>query len=517
MKIRRKMHLNKNTIAILALSLVAVFIAKTITAAFASSVSWSGATEITSATTQSNQVYTSTTSDENALLINTSSAVTIENPTVTKSGGPSGHAGDEYSFYGINSGIMVKGGGTTTITGGTITTSATGANGVFSYGNSTSSGDGTTVKIYDTSITTTGSGSGGIMTTYQGKTYAYDLTVNTSGGSSAAIRTDRGGGTVVVDGGTYVATGSGSPAIYSTADVTVSNATLKSGVAEGIVVEGRNSVTIDNCTVYASNTTHNSSNSSTYKGIFLYQSQSGDAASGTSSFSATDSGIENVKGDVFFVTNNTATIDLENTEIINDDSTGAFLRIEAAGWGTSGSNGGDVTLTGTNQDITGDIYVDDISTLIMSLSSGSNYSGAINADNTAESISLTLDSTSTITLTADSYISSLSNTGVTNNSNINLNGYTLYVGSTAITSTDYSEDDSTLGDVDDDSSITLLDALYIARSKLSDTDTNYYALSSSALLVADVDSDGSVTLIDALYIARSLLDSSDGNYKKIGS
>ena len=41
-------------------------------------------------------------------------------------------------------------------------------------------GDGTTVTIRDTVITTTGSGSGGIMTIGGGTTYAYDLTVETS-------------------------------------------------------------------------------------------------------------------------------------------------------------------------------------------------------------------------------------------------------------------------------------------------------------------------------------------------
>jgi len=118
-------------------------------------------------------------------------------------------------------------------------------------------GDGTTLYIYDTAIITTGDGSGGIMTTGGGVTYAYDLDVTTSGRSSAAIRTDRGGGTVVVDGGTYTSNGLGSPAIYSTTDITVSNAVLISNLSEGVCIEGLNSITLTDCDLTANNTSRN--------------------------------------------------------------------------------------------------------------------------------------------------------------------------------------------------------------------------------------------------------------------
>ena len=163
---------------------------------------------------------------------------------------------------------------------------------------------------------------------------------------------------------------------------------------------------------------------------------SGDADVGTSSFSAKDSKIINNKGEIIFVTNTSTVIDLENNEIINNDENGGFLKIGAAKWGTSGKNGGNVILNAKNQKIEGDILVDNISTLDLSLKNGSSYSGTINSENTAQKIDITLDSSSTLTLTGDSYISSLNNE-VSDNSNINLNGHTLYVNGTAITSTNY--------------------------------------------------------------------------------
>ena len=177
----------------------------------------------------------------------------------------------------------------------TVTTNADGANGVFSYGGSAttnnSSSDGTTVTISNSNITTTGDNAGGIMTTGGGTTNATNLTINTSGTSSAAIRSDRGGGKVNVEKGTYTTTGQGSPSIYSTADITVKDATLVAKASEGIVIEGANTVTIENCDLTDSNTKLNGQ-STTYKNIFLYQSMSGDASNGTATFTAKNSNID---------------------------------------------------------------------------------------------------------------------------------------------------------------------------------------------------------------------------------
>ena len=174
---------------------------------------YSGATELKAAVTETGKTYQSSKIDENALLINTKEAVTIAQPTINKTGSSSG--GDNCSFYGVNAALLVKGGSTTTIKGGTITSDADGANGVFSYGgnggHNGGEGDGTTVIVEDTKITTTGGGSGGIMTTGGGVMKAKNLTINTSGRSSAPIRTDRGGGVVTVEGGSYTSSGPGSP------------------------------------------------------------------------------------------------------------------------------------------------------------------------------------------------------------------------------------------------------------------------------------------------------------------
>ena len=91
----------------------------------------------------------------------------------------------------------------------------------------------------------------------------------------------------------------------------------------------------------------------------------------------------------------------------------------------------DALLNAKKQKIDGDIIVDNISTLELSLKNGSSYSGTINNENTAKKINITLDSSSKLTLTGDSYITSLEDEDSTY-SNINFNGYKLYVNGTAI-------------------------------------------------------------------------------------
>lgn len=168
----------------------------------------------------------------------------------------------------------------------------------------------------------------------------------------------------------------------------------------------KNNVTSKIIMLTAASTLSNKLNgqSTTYKNIFLYQSMSGDASEGTSTFTSKNSKITTNKGDTFYITNTTATINLENNEIVNNDETGNFLRAQKDLWGTTNSNGGIVTLNMTNQKAYRNIEMDSISTL---------------------------DKTSSIKLTGDSYVTSLENKDTKNN-NIDFNGYKLYVNGVAI-------------------------------------------------------------------------------------
>ena len=399
----------------------------------------SGATQITAAEILDGYAFTSTAANENAILVNTADEVTISNSTVDKTGDSDG--GDDSNFYGKNAAVLVEGGSTTTLTNLTVTSDAKGANGIFSYGgnggHNGGDGDGTKVIIKDSIITTTGDGSGGTMTTGGGITNASNLTVTTNGQSSAAIRTDRGGGTVYVDGGTYTSNGLGSPAIYSTAEIHVANAALVSNLSEGVCIEGLNSIELTDCDLTANNTKCNG-NATFMDTIMIYQSMSGDAASGNSTFAMTGGSLTSKNGHMFHVTNTNADIELNGVKLTNEDTANVLISVCDDGW-----NGGNnqATFNAKAQDLIGAVLVGNNSTLALNLTEGTAFEGyvdgnIVNATNQTIStevgtVTVALDTNSTWTLTADSYVTEFTGTAA----NVIANGHTLYVNGTALTGT----------------------------------------------------------------------------------
>lgn len=384
----------------------------------------SSATTLSEDGTYSDETYTSTGDDENALRID-NATVTLDGITIDKSAGATSST-ENGDFYGVNAALLATNGATVTIKNATVTSSAQNGNGVFSYGS------GTTVNISDSTITTTADNSGGIQTTGGGTTNASNLTVDTSGNSSAAIRSDRGGGTVNVDGGSYTSNGYNSPTVYSTAAITIKDAALTANNSEALVIEGQNSIDLEDCTVSGNmSDTKGTSSDENVHNAMIYQSMSGDADVGTSSFSMTGGNLTSNNGDMFYITNIDCTLSLSGVDIVNKDSDAYLMNITgnsaSHGWGTAGANGAQVTFTADDQTLEGDIRVDSISTLNMTLSGNSTFTGTINIDENedgGEAVSdnavVTIEKGSTWTLTGDCTITSL-----TNNGTINFNGYTI--------------------------------------------------------------------------------------------
>ncbi len=362
-------------------------------------------TQSSGTVSKTGQAYTASNQDESGVLV-TGGEFTLSDSTVTTTGNTS--SGDNSSFYGQNAGVLAKSGGKINLSGCTITTSGTGANGVFAYYT------GSTVTMTDCTVYCSGQLAHGIMASGGGTLTATNVDITTLNRNAAPIATDRGGGTITVTGGTMIASGADSPGIYSTGVISVTSATIEATGSEGAVLEGKNTITLTD--------TNLSGGQTNYGGVLLMQSMSGDSDIGTASFIMDGGTLTAPNGSLFFITNTTATITL--TGVSASATSGTLLTACATDrWGTTGSNGGLVTLTADEQTLAGNVAVDSISTFSGALQNGSTLTGAINAANTGQSVSLALDAASTWTVTADSYLSSLSDSdGISGTSVTNIIG-----------------------------------------------------------------------------------------------
>ena len=372
--------------------------------------SYTAVNEYIEDTTVSNETIESTGTDENAALISSGANVTLDNDTITRTSAD-GQGGDNSSFYGVGAAVLATD-GTAYVKDGSVITDATGGAGLFAYG------DGT-VYASDTTVKTAQDTSGGVHVAGGGTLYGWNLDVETNGESSAAIRSDRGGGTMVIDGGNYVSNGVGSPAIYSTADIAVSNASLTANGSEAVCIEGLNSIHLYDCDL-TGNMSDLDQNDNTWT-VILYQSMSGDSEVGNSTFQMDGGSLTSENGGVFYTTNTESTITLDNVDINYNDDNEFFLQCTGntnqRGWGQSGANGADCHFTGISQDMQGNVIWDSISNLDFYLTEGSSLTGAVVDDESYAGeggdgyCNVYVSADSTWTVTGDSTVSSLENEG----------------------------------------------------------------------------------------------------------
>lgn len=354
---------------------------------------------------RSSQTFTSSNTDENGIKVADEGTFILSDSTVTKTGNTSSNENSD--FYGLNAAVLAESGSMIKLTNCTVTTNANGANGIFA------TGSGSSVTLSDVQIKTTADSSRGVDATQTGNITCTNVDISTQGQHCAAIATDRGSGTITVTGGTMTTAGEGSPGIYSTGNITVSDTTLSATGSEAAVIEGKNSISLTNVILSGAKKC----------GAMLYQSFSGDAEVGTSNFTMNGGSLKAEVGPLFYVTNTQSEIELKGAELTA--TSGTLLTASADRWGNAGSNGGIVTFKADSEILNGNISCDNISSITAILRNNTTLTGAINTENTASFITLTLDSTSAWNVTGISYLTNLTDEDSTL-ANIKDNGYTIY-------------------------------------------------------------------------------------------
>jgi hypothetical protein len=441
---------------------------------------------LTSATTPSSTLDAQGSDVSAVCAVDTSAhdgtAVTVTYPTITSESTAStqaiaaGVSGSDAGTYGTNAAVLAFGtvatapiatvvqGATINITDdgqgdpGLIVTSADYSAGVFA----TMGGE---VNIYNTYVATSGIYSPALKATEQGTLAITDtgtgaggpLTATTYGNNSPVLATGMGGGIVTSTGGVYTsvsvssttgtesagvhAAGANAVSPYTGSSITLNGDTVTAENASAVEINGKSSVNLTGATLSSANGDNH--------GIFLYyDSTPGDAVSGASSFTMTGGsilyacdaatlstcatsagGYQNSTATVFSVANTaTATISLTDVAMSNlTNSTGDGVLLTAAaisGLGTTGSNGATVTFEAYGETLTGDIVVDPISTVNLTLTTDGSavptvLTGAINGATSTPGtpgtatgkVNLTLGATSTWIVTEDSYLYGLTNAG----------------------------------------------------------------------------------------------------------
>ena len=368
-----------------------------------------GTTIVTENKSIAHESMTNTTADQNAFIGKNKAVIDIENSVFDKMGDTT--SDDNSNFRGQNAVVLGIDGSQINIKGSNITSNSKGSNAVFA------TGEGSVINVENTNIHTKSDSSRGLDATYKGTVNGKNLTITTEGAHSATLATDRGEGTITAEAAKLTTSGEGSPVIYSTGNIMVNNVNGIANNSEIGVVEGKNSITLTN------------SNVTGYKdnGFMLYQSFSGDAENGIARLKAENNTLTtHATGAFLYVNNTTAEVDLSNN-VISMPNTSTLVKAAAdSRWGKTGENGGHLTLRTSNQELSGNIVADSISTIALDMTNGSSFVGAVNTDNAAKEVTVKLSKGSNWILTGDSYVKSLNNEDTTG-SNIHLNGYKLVV------------------------------------------------------------------------------------------
>jgi hypothetical protein len=392
-------------------------------------------------------------------------AVTVTFPTII-SNAASSNTADTLS-NGLNAAVLAYGTNNTAGAGATITINDDGSGDpsfiatTGNYSSAVFASLGGTVAITDAGISTAGNYAYGFDATYGGTLTLNNVTATTSGNNSAAIMSGVGGANQVSStGGAYTTNGTNAAGVYAAGNgstVSLSGDTVTANNWTAVVVEGGNTVTSTGNTSLTGALGNNHD-------IFFFEGSSEDAAAGTGIFTMTNGSIayncdaslvtscangattsnQNALATLFAVANTTATITLTDVAVTNNTNSatnGILLTAAALNSGTVDLNGGNATLTAYGETLVGDVIVDPISTVNLSLkadgsSTPTTLTGAINTANSgAATVSLTIDATSSwVAGNGPSYLTALTGAGAANVSCQTYQLCSVYVGGVLQTS-----------------------------------------------------------------------------------
>jgi hypothetical protein len=130
--------------------------------------------------TLTGQSFSANATDTSGIWVTNSGNLTLNNCTITTSGNTSSQ--ENSGFYRLNADLLASASGKVTISGGSITTTGTGANGAFA------TGSGSSVTLSDVTIQASEDGGHGVMATSSATMNLTNVDMTTSGNQGGTLR-----------------------------------------------------------------------------------------------------------------------------------------------------------------------------------------------------------------------------------------------------------------------------------------------------------------------------------------
>ena len=312
---------------------------------------------------------------------------------------------DSSTLYGLNSTFIAKEGSEIFLEDSKLSSSISYSSAFFATGLET------TATLNNVELSTDKDNSSALNASSEAKIDIINSEIKTKGNNSDAIKTLDANSLININDSTIITEGQNSTLLYSKGKIEALNikGTSNSYLA---IIEDRNSLELTNANLI---TNGQDKTINEYLGAFLIYSQESASASNnytSAKLDIIDSIIEINKDSswydktpLFYLTNTEANINITNTTL----NYGSDILLKAVAnneYGDIGDNAASVTLTATDQELTGEIIVDSNSKVRLNLNN-STYEGKINVDNLSANVDVTFDYDSRWELTGDSYINIL--------------------------------------------------------------------------------------------------------------
>lgn len=361
----------------------------------------SGIIEVNKNRNEKDQKLESSEENKSVVEINKSSKYTGTNLTIEKKAGNSLDK-ESSKYYGLNSGVIIKDGSEANISNSTIKTNVPYSTGIFIKDPNT------VTNLDNVKIETILEESSGISSSNQAQVKGQNLYIKTYGKNSPVLNTISKNSELNINGANVFTEEENSPLISNVGRSELKNIEAileKSSIA---TIKGGSHLLIEDSIL---KTKYNNDLFSPNAFYIYDEIKTAGSDYIPSEFTLKDTNITIdpnspyfEKAPIFLVSNTKSIINMENVKL----HYGSNILFDIRGHLTKDYEevGSDVVFTSNEQNISGDILVDQFSKIVINLNR-TRYKGKINPTNESNSVDVILDTNTYWTLTGDSYINTL--------------------------------------------------------------------------------------------------------------